>query len=149
MALHAVRAADDKDRVVEHLQGALRFGGEIDVARRIEQRDVRAAAVEHRLLGKDGDAALAFECFGIQKGIAVIDAAERAQCARGIQKALGEGRFARVDMGEYPDGEFFHGLSSEKAPRRGASVFLYDTMLLRPRQMEKGCWRQPFRSQLL
>jgi len=52
-------------------------------------------------------------------------------------------------MGEYPDGEFFHGLSSEKAPRRGASVFLYDTMLLRPRQMEKGCWRQPFRSQLL
>ena len=85
----------------------------------------------------------------IQKGIAVIDAAERAQCARGIQKALGEGRFARVDMGEYPDGEFFHGLSSEKAPRRGASVFLYDTMLLRPRQMEKGCWRQPFRSQLL
>ena len=32
---------------------------------------------------------------------------------------------------------------------RGASVFLYDTMLLRPRQMEKGCRRQPFRSQLL
>ena len=47
------------------------------------------------------------------------------------------------------DGEFFHGLSSEKAPRRGASVFLYDTMLLRPRLMEKGCRRQPFRSQLL
>ena len=84
VALHAVRAADDKDRVVEHLQGALCFGGEIDVARRIEQRDVRAAAVEHCLLGKDGDAALALERFGVQKGIAVIDAAERAQRARGI-----------------------------------------------------------------
>ena len=84
VALHAVRAADDKDRVVEHLQGALRFGGEIDVARRIEQRDVRAAAVEHRLLGKDGDAALALERFGVQKGVAVIDAAKRAQRARGI-----------------------------------------------------------------
>ena len=84
VALHAVRAADDKDRVVEHLQGALCFGGEIDVARRIEQRDVRAAAVEHRLLGKDGDAALALERFGVQKGVAVIDAAERAQRARGI-----------------------------------------------------------------
>ena len=119
------------------------------MARRIEQRDVRAAAVEHRLLGKDGDAALALERFGVQKGVAVIDAAERAQRARGIQKALGEGRFARVDMGEYSNGEFFHSLSSEKAPRRGASAFLYDTMLLRPRQMEKGCRRQPFRSQLL
>ena len=84
MALHAVRAADDEHGVVEHLKRALHLGGEIDMAGRVEQCDVRVAAVQHRLLGEDGDAALALKRFGIQKGVAVIDAAERTQRARGV-----------------------------------------------------------------
>ncbi len=99
MPLHTVRAADDEDRVVEHLKCALRLRGEIDVSRRVEQRDVRVAAIHHSLLGKDGDAALAFERLGVQKGVAVIDAAEHAQRARGVQKPLGESGFPRVNMG--------------------------------------------------
>lgn len=33
VGLHAVRCADDQDRVVQHLQGALHLGGEIHMGR--------------------------------------------------------------------------------------------------------------------
>lgn len=50
VALHAVRAADDQDGVVEHLQRALGLGGEVHVPRRVEQRQLRLRQGEQRLL---------------------------------------------------------------------------------------------------
>ena len=54
------------------------------MARRIEQRELLVARKQHRLLGKDRDAALAFERVGIEEGFAVVDAAEPPQCAGGV-----------------------------------------------------------------
>ena len=50
VALHAVRAADDQDGAVEHLHRALGLGGEVDVARRVEQRELGSRQCEQRLL---------------------------------------------------------------------------------------------------
>ena len=84
VALHAVAAADDEYRVVEHRERALHLGGKVDVAGRIEQRDLRFAGGEHGLLCKDRDAALALERVGIEKGVAVVHAPEFSQRAGGI-----------------------------------------------------------------
>ncbi len=50
--LHAVRAADDEHRVVEHLKRALHFCGEIYMSRRVEQRYLRMRQRKLRLLGR-------------------------------------------------------------------------------------------------
>ena len=84
VALHAVAAADDEHCVVEHRQRALHLGGEIDVARRVKQRELLIARKQHCLLGKDRDAALALELVGVEEGVAVVDAAELPQCAGGV-----------------------------------------------------------------
>ena len=84
MALYAVAAADDEHCVVEHRQRALHLGGEIDVARRVKQRELLIARKQHCLLGKDRDAALALERVGVEEGVAVVDAAELPQCAGGV-----------------------------------------------------------------
>ena len=99
MRLHAVRAADDEHGVVEHLQGALGFGGKIDMAGRVQQGDRSVRQGKDGLLGKDGDAALPFEREGIEKGVAVIDAAQLFYRAGLVQHRLGKRGFARVNMG--------------------------------------------------
>ena len=60
VGLHAVRCADDQDRVVQHLQGALHLGGEIHMAGGVQQRDGELLRFKQGLLGEDGDAAGAF-----------------------------------------------------------------------------------------
>ena len=84
VALHAIAAADDEHRVVKHRERALHLGGKVDVAGRIEQRDLRFAGGEHGLLCKDRDAALALERVGIEKGVAMVHAPELAQCAGSV-----------------------------------------------------------------
>ena len=60
VGLHAVRCADDQDRVVQHLQGALHLGGEIHMAGGVQERDGELLRFKQGLLGEDGDAAGAF-----------------------------------------------------------------------------------------
>ena len=50
VALHAVRAAHDEDRRVQHRERALRLTGEIHMARRIEKRYGAVFPGEPRLL---------------------------------------------------------------------------------------------------
>ena len=76
VALHAVRTADDKYRVVEHLQGALGLGGEVHVPRGVEQGEFGVFESEHRLLGENGDPALALQAEVVEKGVFVVDSAE-------------------------------------------------------------------------
>lgn len=71
--LHAVCAADDEHRVIEHLKRTLHFCGEIDMSRRVEQRHLRMRQRKLRLLGEDRDAALPLERKGVEKCIPVID----------------------------------------------------------------------------
>ena len=80
--LHAVRRADDQHGIVHHLQRALRLRGKVHMAGGVQQRDARAVRLQQRLLGEDGDAARAFDRMGIQKGVAVIHAAEPSERAR-------------------------------------------------------------------
>ena len=50
----------------------------------VEQRELGCSGGEHGLLGKNGDAALTLERVGIEKGVAVVDAAELSQRAGSI-----------------------------------------------------------------
>ena len=100
MALHAVCAAEDKECTVQHLQNPLHLGGKIHMARRVQQGDFQLAQGEHGLFGENCDAALPLQRVGIEKGVAMIDPAQPAQLAAGVEHGLGEGGLARVDMGE-------------------------------------------------
>ena len=84
MALHAVAAADDEHRVIEDGERAFHLGRKVDMAGGIEQRELGCSGGEHGLLGKNGDAALTLERVGIEKGVAVVDAAELSQRAGSI-----------------------------------------------------------------
>ena len=107
MGLHAVRAADDQQRAVEHLQAALRLRREIDMSRRVQQRQLAVPEGQHRLLGEDRDAALALETVGIQKAVPVIDAPQFFQFSREVQKGLAERGLPRVHMGKHPEHRVF------------------------------------------
>ena len=103
VTLHAVRAADDQYRRVQHGERPLRFAGEVHVTGRIEQRHGAVFPREPRLLGKDRDAALPLLRIGVEKGVGVINSAEPPQLAGGIEHRFGERRFSRVHVGEYAE----------------------------------------------
>ena len=114
VGLYAVGPADHQHRIVQHLQGALGFGGKIHVARRIQQRQlgflgtVGGRQRQHGLLGKNRDAPGAFLAVGIQKSVPVIHPTQLAQHARAVQKPFGQRGFAAVHMGQKPHDQTFH-----------------------------------------
>ena len=104
MALDACRAADHQNGAVQHVQCPLHLCREIHVARGIQQSGMETTRqIQHRLFGKDGDASLAFQMEGIEKGVAVIYPAQHPDGAGDIQHSLGKGGFAGVDMGKNAD----------------------------------------------
>ena len=82
--MQSVRAADDQNRIVEHLQRALHLGRKIHMTWCIKQYKADIIYSKNRLLGEDRDAALSLERIGIQKSVPVVHAAEAAQRARGV-----------------------------------------------------------------
>ena len=108
MALNAVGAADDQNGVVQNLQRTLHLGGEVHMTRRVEDGDVPLRQRQARLLGKDGDAPGALLRVGVQKGVAVVHAAQFAQLSALIEHRFGQGRFARVNVGEDAHCQFIH-----------------------------------------
>ena len=56
VGLYAVGAADDQNRIVRHGHGPLGLGGEIYVARGVDQGDRETLRLKPRLLGEDRDA---------------------------------------------------------------------------------------------
>ena len=101
MAANAVASVNDEHSVVEHLQRAFGLCREIDVARRVEQRQRGAIAFDGGLLRVDCDATLLFECVKVEMRAAVVDAAELADRARAKQQRLDERRLPSVNVGEY------------------------------------------------
>ena len=100
MRLYAVGAADDQNGIVEDTQGTLGLRREVDMAGGIEQSDRPAVALQHGLLGEDGNAALALDLEGIQKGIAVIHPAQRPPGTAAEQQRFRKRRLSGIHMGQ-------------------------------------------------
>ena len=107
MALHAIGAADHQHRVIQHLQGALRLGGKIHMARCVQQGDVGIARCEQGLFGKDGDATLFFQRVGVQKGVLVIHPAQAAGHTGAVEHGFRQGGLAGVHMGQNAQYDLF------------------------------------------
>ena len=90
MGLDPVGAADHQHGAVQYLQRPLHFGGEIHVARGVQQGDlpVRPGSAvrqrKHRLFGKNGDAPLPLQVLRIQEGVPVVHPAQGTDGARPI-----------------------------------------------------------------
>ena len=89
MALHTVGAADDEDGAVQHGQRAFHLGGEVHMSGCIQQGKMSILHRKKRGFAKDRDAAFAFQSVGVEEGVAVVDATQRAPCAGGIEQRLG------------------------------------------------------------
>ena len=75
MRLHAVRAADDQHRTVEHLQCALHLRRKVNVTGCVQQCHLGVRQGELRLLGENCDAARALERKRIEERILMVHAA--------------------------------------------------------------------------
>ena len=97
----ALGGVDQDQRAIHHIEDALDLAAEIGVARRVDDIDAGVLPDQRGRLGEDGNAALAFEVVGIHcpLGDALI-VAERAGL---LQKAVDQGGFAMVDMGNDGD----------------------------------------------
>ena len=103
LGLDAFAGAEDHHAAVEHPQAPLHFGGEIDVAGRVDQVDLNVLPGEGDRGGVDRDAP--FLLFGvvIGDGGALVDRAYAVAEAAVEQHPLGDGGLARVDMGNHAD----------------------------------------------
>src|SRR5690606_4807984 len=95
--------AKDYDRAVEHAQAALDLGGEVDVARRIEQVDGDVLPRKRHAGRIDGDAALLLFWIAIGFGRPFIDLSDAMLRAAVKQHALGNRGLASVDVGDNTD----------------------------------------------
>ena len=121
VALQALAAADHQNGAIQHLKGALGLGGKIHVAGGVQQRYRKAGHLQQGLLGEDGDAPGPLLGVCVQKGVAVVHAAQAAQGPATVQKPLGKGGFARVHMGKNADDKSFHKLGLRKKVGVGGS----------------------------
>ena len=100
LRLHPLRRVDDQQRSLARRQRTADLVSKVDVPRRVEQRQRAAGQRENGLLGKNRDAPAALLRVGVEKRIAVVDAAERADDARPVEHGLRQRRLARVHMRE-------------------------------------------------
>ena len=108
VALHALRAADDQHRAVQHREGTLRLGGEIHMAGGVQQGQHRVGQRKHCLFGKDGDASAAFQRVGVQKGVAVVHTAGLFQPPAPVEQRFAERGLAGIHMSQDTNGDAFH-----------------------------------------
>ena len=108
VGLDPVGAADHQNGAVQHLKRPLRLGGEVHMARRVQQGDLRVRQGKHRLLGEDGDAPLPLHGVRVQKGVLVVHPAQAPQGAALVQQRLGQCGLPRVHMGQYSNDQLSH-----------------------------------------
>src|SRR5208283_326043 len=89
---------EDDDTAVEHAQGALHLGGEIDVARGVDQVDGAVAPGERDAGAVDRDAAFLLLGIVIGLGGARVDVTELVLGAGVVQNVVGGRGFAGVDV---------------------------------------------------
>ena len=104
LRLDALAGVDHQQRAFAGRQRARDFVGEVDMARRVHQVEdvilaVLGVVVQPDRLRLDGDAALALDIHGIEHLFLARHFAI-GQPAGGLDQAVGQRRFAMVDMGD-------------------------------------------------
>ena len=99
------RTADHQNGAVQHRQYPLRLRREIHMAGGVHQGDGPVGGFQPCLLGEDGDASCPLQVVGIQKGVGVVNTAQRPAGAAHIQQRLREGGLACVYMGQQTNAE--------------------------------------------
>ena len=105
LGLHPLPRIDNQQRALTGRQRSRHLVGEVDVARGIDEIQlvgfpVARLVIEGHALGLDGDTALAFDVHRIQH---LFGHLAIAQSPTMLDKPVGQGRLAMVDMGD--DGE--------------------------------------------
>ncbi len=103
LGLHAGHRVEHRDRPVEDAQGPFDLGGEVDVARSVDDVDPVLFPEAGGGRGGDGDPALLLLLHPVHGGGAVVDFTDLV-IDSGVEKnPLGRGGLARVDMRGNPD----------------------------------------------
>ena len=103
LRLDAGDRVEHGDRAVEHAQRALDFGGEVDVARRVDDVDAVIAPEAGGRGGRDRDAALLLLLHPVHDGGAFVDLADLVRDPGVEQDPFGRGRLAGIDVGHDAD----------------------------------------------
>src|ERR1051326_5229970 len=103
LRLHTGDGIEDRHRAIEHAQAALHFGGEVDVARRINDVDGDVAPLAGRGSRGNGDAALLLLLHPIHDGSAFVDLADLVGAPRVIEDAFSCSGLAGIDVGHDAD----------------------------------------------
>ena len=127
MGLDAVGPADDQDGAVQHPEGALHLGGEVHMARGVQQRGLQLPQREHGLFGKDGDAPLPLQLLSVQERVPVVHPAQGAEAAGFVQDCLRQRRLPRVHMGQQARTNPFDRLVFRPIPHSRSSLPGYYT----------------------
>ena len=103
---------DQQQHRIHHRQRPLDLAAEIGVSGRIDDVDPPVLPVDRRVLGENGDAALAFQLVGVHHPLQHL--AVRAQASRLSQQLVDQRRLAMVDVRDDRDvadmiGGFGHG----------------------------------------
>ena len=103
----ALGRVDQQHDAVDHLERAFHFAAEIGVAGRVDDVDLAAVEVDGRVLGQDGDAALALQLVRVHHAVGhLLVGAEGAGLA---QHGVNQRGLAMVDMGD--DGDIAYRLA--------------------------------------
>ncbi len=89
---------DQQDNAIDHRQDAFNLAAEIGVAGGVDDVDAAALPFDGGGLGKDGDAAFAFQIVGIHRPFR--DRLVFAECAGLFQKFVDQGGFAVVNVSD-------------------------------------------------
>ena len=126
MPLNAISTGNDQNRIVEHGEGSFHFRRKIDVSRSVKQSEGEIRRGDDRRFGEDGDASLPFHRVGVEKRVPMVDTAELAYVARGIQQRFRQRGFAGVNMRQNAGDDSFHGLLPlPRATAEAAAAYQY------------------------
>src|SRR5262249_54066245 len=89
--------AEDADGAVEHAQGALDLGGEVDVPGRVDERDARLAPLDGDGGAVDGDALLLLQRVEVGGGVALVHVPDLVLGAAEVEDARRRRGLAGVD----------------------------------------------------
>ena len=103
LRLDAGDRVEHGDRAVEDAQRALDFGGEVDVARRVDDVDAVIAPETGRRGRRDGDAALLLLLHPVHDGGAFVDLADFVRNSGVEEDPFGGRRLPGIDVGHDAD----------------------------------------------
>ena len=109
------------------------------MARGVDQAERKPAGRKRHFVGKYRDAAAALLRVGVEKRIAVVDAAKRADDACPVKHGLRQRRLARVHMGKQPHAKpFFRPFRSLCVHCRSPFVMIWEDYSTKTGSRQEG-----------